>query len=902
MASSRIALPEGWAMDWDHTAAKCLFVHEPTGTTQYEFPKPGDELKQAKQVENNPALPVASSPEAVQIDPPRHIAELPAPEPVPEPAKAGPNAPLSPPNSLAEAVAGLDILDGFHGQKHSTIDFSKPDDGAALPEVVAAPASPPMTPGSEISSHGSLKRKPVHHGESAESSPQVPRGTIAPLAHDPASASATPSSELHARHPSLPLQDIGVLGSHVSSSNSPPPASSSPPTYGHPVPPTPETGVSGVQAPVALFGYNPQQYSQHVYHPTPTAPQMAPQIISSSPPLQTPQPVSPIGGPPVVSIPSAAAAANYAVPNQPYQHQAQYPPVVQQGSPPLSGAYYGTIQQPYPALGGAQVQPAASPTTVTSIGGPPPLQGAGLHASQPQQPQAFPAQPQHQVYGTNVQQVGVPPGVAATAQATFTSPSVQATPTAQVGQVQQQQHVTPGSTVVPQPEATKGRRASAMFSKVTNKTMSSMKSAVKKPATQFLGGAMVEAVGLSYGIDVLGTGNALKQSWDKIKKQSGNQNQSKTSHQQPVAHVAGQQQHQTPAAQRPALTHVQTMPAAVPMHVPQQAAPTPVVATPVVASHVVTSPVVASPAVAPPLGQLPAGWEMRRDSAGQAYFVDHNTKTTTRTDPRGMGLPAGWEMRHDQAGQPYFVDHNTQTTTRVDPRGAVTSRAIPQHATGHPGAAHPGVTHPGAVHPGATHPGAAHPGAAHPGAAHPSATHTGAAHPGAAHPGAGPHSGITQVGGPPPGAHQQHAQHPGAHPAAHRPMPAHHNTSPAVMQHHPHPQAHPHHPQHQHQHQQQQQQGPDGVVMVGDPMFDPNMMFAQQDVVVVNDPGQGTTIIDQTTVVDATPFGFTEVTDTTVVETGSFDGGDMGGDMGGDTGGDSGGGFFDSVSVNSFSF
>ena len=849
-------------MDWDHTAAKGIFVHEPSGATQYEFPKAGDELKTAKQVETPSALPVESSQETRQINISTHIAEL----PTPEPPKAGPTQAMGPPSSLAEAVAGLDILDGLHDQQH-VAGVGGPklpiDVASSLPEVVATPISPPMTPGSEISSHGSLKRKPVHQTESNESSPQAFRVSAVPLAQDPASASTNPQSDLHSRHTSLATADGSVTGGHVSPIHSQPSVSPGPPIYGHPIP-TQDPNTSSVQAPVGPYGYAPQQYSQHVYQPTPTAPQMAPQVISSSPPLQSPQPVNPLGNPPTVTIPASMPAANHAVPNQQYQYQTQYPPVVQQGGPPPggppqgnpnvyqssppAGAYYAASQSPqaaYAVSGHVPAQPTASPNAITSIGGPPPLQGIGLHAGPPQQPQAIPVQPQQQVYGVNPQPVGVPAGAAATAQQAISPPPVQASPTTQASQVQQQsqQQATPASTAVPQPEA-KSRRGSAMFSKVTNKTMNTMKSAAKKPAAQFFGGAMVEAVGLSYGVDVMG----MKHSWDKFKKQT--QNQSNTSHQKPAAHHQAQQHHPTPAAQRPTLTHVQTTPAAIPTQTPQQVAPTPVVASP-----------------------LPAGWEQRLDSAGQAYFVDHNTKQTTRTDPRGIGLPPGWEIRHDQAGQPFFVDHNTKNTTRVDPRGVASPRAVPQHATGHPGAVHPASAGAHAAT-GVHHPGVHHPGAPH---------------------AAGPHSGISHVGGPP-GAHQPHVQHPGAQSAAHRPAPTHHNTSPAVMQHHPpHPQAHAHHPQHQ---QQQLQQGPGGVIMGANPMFDHNMVYAQQDVVVVDDPGQGTTIIDQTTIVDATPFGVTEVTDTTIIETGSFDGGDTGGD----TGGDSGGGFFDSISVNSFSF
>ncbi|KZT21806.1 HECT-domain-containing protein [Neolentinus lepideus HHB14362 ss-1] len=99
---------------------------------------------------------------------------------------------------------------------------------------------------------------------------------------------------------------------------------------------------------------------------------------------------------------------------------------------------------------------------------------------------------------------------------------------------------------------------------------------------------------------------------------------------------------------------------------------------------------------------LPPGWEVRFDPRGRAYYVDHNTHTTTwqrpaapsnatpsvppqristssRTSPApsdhhlqqqhaDVRLPDGWEERRTAEGRPYFVDHNTRTTTWLDPR------------------------------------------------------------------------------------------------------------------------------------------------------------------------------------------------------------------------------------------
>lgn len=93
------------------------------------------------------------------------------------------------------------------------------------------------------------------------------------------------------------------------------------------------------------------------------------------------------------------------------------------------------------------------------------------------------------------------------------------------------------------------------------------------------------------------------------------------------------------------------------------------------------------------LGELPPGWEQRYTPEGRAYYVDHNTRTTTWVDPRRQQyirtygpnaatqgkiqqqpvsqlgpLPSGWEMRLTNTARVYFVDHNTKTTTWDDPR------------------------------------------------------------------------------------------------------------------------------------------------------------------------------------------------------------------------------------------
>ena len=71
---------------------------------------------------------------------------------------------------------------------------------------------------------------------------------------------------------------------------------------------------------------------------------------------------------------------------------------------------------------------------------------------------------------------------------------------------------------------------------------------------------------------------------------------------------------------------------------------------------------------------LPGGWELRLDSKGRKYYIDHNTRTTTRNRPpsfdiESIKLPTGWEVRFAEDKRfTYFVDHNTMTTTWEDPR------------------------------------------------------------------------------------------------------------------------------------------------------------------------------------------------------------------------------------------
>ncbi|GAA5978585.1 hypothetical protein JCM10908_004413 [Rhodotorula pacifica] len=91
-------------------------------------------------------------------------------------------------------------------------------------------------------------------------------------------------------------------------------------------------------------------------------------------------------------------------------------------------------------------------------------------------------------------------------------------------------------------------------------------------------------------------------------------------------------------------------PSSTPSSAAQLARPTTTPITPP-SSSTVSSPNVATAAAAPPsttsnaltvseeeLGGLPSGWERRVTPSGRAYFVDHNTKTTTWDDPRVPSL------------------------------------------------------------------------------------------------------------------------------------------------------------------------------------------------------------------------------------------------------------------------
>ncbi|XP_029430182.1 E3 ubiquitin-protein ligase NEDD4 [Rhinatrema bivittatum] len=114
------------------------------------------------------------------------------------------------------------------------------------------------------------------------------------------------------------------------------------------------------------------------------------------------------------------------------------------------------------------------------------------------------------------------------------------------------------------------------------------------------------------------------------------------------------------------------------------------------------------PVLLPTSSGLPPGWEEKLDDKGRAYYIDHNTRTTTwerpsiqtsmelspqsshqsasvcqqtqitgdsgqpplnqQTEYEQGFFPKGWEMRHAPNGRAFFINHITKTTTWEDPR------------------------------------------------------------------------------------------------------------------------------------------------------------------------------------------------------------------------------------------
>eukprot|EP00045_Choanoeca_perplexa_P008574 m.80535 g.80535 ORF g.80535 m.80535 type:complete len:400 (+) comp14545_c0_seq1:198-1397(+) len=92
----------------------------------------------------------------------------------------------------------------------------------------------------------------------------------------------------------------------------------------------------------------------------------------------------------------------------------------------------------------------------------------------------------------------------------------------------------------------------------------------------------------------------------------------------------------------------------------------------------------------PDVTTLPDGWRMAKDTDDRIFFVNLRTRVTSWIDPRTghpypgqttqlgsrnpsasasrLPLPSNWEMAVTSAGQHYFINHVTKTTTWNDPR------------------------------------------------------------------------------------------------------------------------------------------------------------------------------------------------------------------------------------------
>ena len=74
--------------------------------------------------------------------------------------------------------------------------------------------------------------------------------------------------------------------------------------------------------------------------------------------------------------------------------------------------------------------------------------------------------------------------------------------------------------------------------------------------------------------------------------------------------------------------------------------------------------------------KLPDHYEVRIDSNGRMYYLDHLSKTTSWEKP--LSLPENWERRFDSAQKRiYYVDHANRTTTWLHPN-AQSSQAAQQ--------------------------------------------------------------------------------------------------------------------------------------------------------------------------------------------------------------------------------
>ena len=69
-------------------------------------------------------------------------------------------------------------------------------------------------------------------------------------------------------------------------------------------------------------------------------------------------------------------------------------------------------------------------------------------------------------------------------------------------------------------------------------------------------------------------------------------------------------------------------------------------------------------------GRLPPGWDIRLDTWGNVFYVDHNTAAAQRVHPKAdpnvnyvSGLPHGWTETRDHNGARYFYETTTLKAT-----------------------------------------------------------------------------------------------------------------------------------------------------------------------------------------------------------------------------------------------
>lgn len=80
---------------------------------------------------------------------------------------------------------------------------------------------------------------------------------------------------------------------------------------------------------------------------------------------------------------------------------------------------------------------------------------------------------------------------------------------------------------------------------------------------------------------------------------------------------------------------------------------------------------------------LPPRWDRRLDTFGNLFFVDHNTKSAVREDPRfnpridqKTGLPLGWHCIWDNKGQPFFYAQKGKAVIGTYQPSSINSKSL----------------------------------------------------------------------------------------------------------------------------------------------------------------------------------------------------------------------------------